>query len=330
MHPKFDKLFYILLSLIFAILLVIYVNGQHDTNITRQSAANENWNNTALTVGGFRGLVSTKKATIEVPLQLNGINTDDYYVSGAPDKVKIKVQGSAALVTAAQNTQNFQVYADLGKLNEGDHTVSLKVSGLSTDLTYAIEPKQVKVTIVRRATAVHKVQINYNKDAIASGYKLDKVTASVNKVQVTGRADAVNAVDRVIADVHLARDSKKSVNESVALQAVDINGTPIKVGIAPEVATVKLDIKAGSGERQVPIKFVGEHGDLSGYTVSGNMNEVTVRGKIDQLDKIKSIKVPINLKKLADGQETTLPLTTDVKDVTLATDKIKVTVTPKE
>ncbi|MBC6498422.1 hypothetical protein H7R52_05455 [Weissella confusa] len=67
---------------------------------------------------------ASKTETVAVPVQLTGIDTDDYYINGVPDTVDVTLTGSSALVTAAKNTKNFQVYADLKKLTDGEHTVA--------------------------------------------------------------------------------------------------------------------------------------------------------------------------------------------------------------
>jgi YbbR domain-containing protein len=135
MRPNLEKTLYSLLCLLLAILLAVYVGEQRGTNITRGGQVDGK-------IGDFKGLVSTKKATINAPLQLNGLDTDKYYVAGAPETVKIEVEGAAALVTTAQNTKNFQVYADLTDLDVGEHQVKLKESGLNDGLTFKIIPER--------------------------------------------------------------------------------------------------------------------------------------------------------------------------------------------
>jgi len=321
MKSKFEKTLYSLVCLVLAILLAVYVNEQHGVNITREGP-NES------KIGDFKGLVSTKKATVTVPLQLNGLDADKYYVAGAPETVKVEIEGAAALVTTAQNTKNFQVYADLTDLDIGDHRVTLKESGLNTGLTFKIIPERLDITIAKRATATHDVQVKFNESAIAEGYHVGKVTSSVDKVEISGRADAVWAVDRVIANVQLKRDTTNTVNRSVVLQAVDANGTPINVGISPQIAKVEIPVIAGDGNRDIPIKFVGENGELSRYEITGSLNEVRVSGKVSELDVLKSIEVPINLEGIT--EETTKTLTIKApKGMKLDEDRIQVTIKPK-
>lgn len=321
MRPNFEKTLYSLVCLLLAILLAVYVGEQHGSNITREGP-NEG------KIGDFRGLVTTKKATVTVPLQLNGLDADKYFVAGAPETVKIEIEGAAALVTTAQNTKNFQVYADLTDLDVGEHRVTLKESGLNTGLTFKIVPGQLDITISKRATATHDVQVTYNESAIAEGYHVGKITTSVDKVEISGRADAVWAVNKVVANVQLKRDTKGTVNQSVVLQAVDANGTPINVAISPQIAKVEIPIEAGEGNRDIPIKFVGENGDLTKFEVSGSMNEVRVSGSVSELDELKAIEVPVNLKGIT--SETTQDVEMKApKGMTLSDKQIHITIKPK-
>lgn len=321
MRPNLEKTLYSLLCLLLAILLAVYVGEQRGTNITRGGQVDGK-------IGDFKGLVSTKKATINAPLQLNGLDTDKYYVAGAPETVKIEVEGAAALVTTAQNTKNFQVYADLTDLDVGEHQVKLKESGLNDGLTFKIIPERLDITIAKRATASHDVEVTFNKSAIAEGYHTGKVSSSVDKVEISGRADAVWAVDRVIANVQMNRDTTESVNQSVVLQAVDANGTPINVTISPQIAKVEIPIEAGEGNRDIPIKFVGENGNLDKFEISGSMNEVRASGSVADLDVIKSLEVSIDLSDIK--EETTKEIELKApKGTKLAEKKIQVTIKPK-
>lgn len=321
MRPKLEKTLYLMVCLLLAILLSVYVGGQRGSNITREGP-NEG------KIGDFKGLVTTKTAVVTVPLQLNGLDADKYYVAGAPETVKIEIEGASALVTTAQNTKNFQVYADLTDLDTGEHRVTLKESGLNTGLTFNIVPDQLDLTITKRATATHDVQVTYNESAIAEGYHTGKVSTSVDKVEISGRADAVWAVNRVIANVQLKRDTSNTVNQSVVLQAVDANGTPINVAISPQIAKVEIPIEAGEGNRDIPIKFVGKNGDLSKFEVTGSLNEARVSGLVSELDLLKAIDVPIDLKDIT--SETTMEVDIPTpKGMKLTNDKLQVTVKPK-
>ncbi|EHE90426.1 hypothetical protein LDBUL1519_00646 [Lactobacillus delbrueckii subsp. bulgaricus CNCM I-1519] len=147
MHKLFEqKWFYKLFSLLLAIVLVAFVdNTQVNTN--NQTKVQET--------------ASTEKS-LKMALQVS-VDTDKYYVTGYPSKVKVTLEGPNALVTSAVNTQNFRVYIDLSKQGVGSHQVPIKVSGLPNQVSCKLSQKSVKVNIQKRKSRTLPVQIGYNK-----------------------------------------------------------------------------------------------------------------------------------------------------------------------
>lgn len=327
MDSKLSKLGYLIVSLILAILLAGYANSQQDSSVTRNAQSKG-------TNGGTGhektlGLIATKKSTFSVPLRLNGIDTEDYYISGAPQNVKITVSGSSALVTSAQNTKNFQVYADLKNLTEGEHTINLKVSGMSNDLTYKLQPEKVTMSIAKRAVTNYSVQTKFDNQAIANGYHAGKPTSSVNAVEVMGSSESVQSVQSVVANVNVPRDTKADIRQDITLQALDANGKPVNVSISPQVTTIKIPIIGGEGSRQVPLKFNGKNGNLKEFNVDADVNEVTISGETDDIEKVKDVQLDIDLKDIEQTKTFNLNLP-EKKHVKMEPDNVTVVVTPKE
>ena len=176
-------------SLLIAILLVVYIDStqpgfitQGEPKKTRQTAS--------------------EIQTIKVPLQVS-VDTDKYYVVGYPEKVSVTLEGANALVTSTINTQNFRAYIDLTDKKVGKQAVKVQVSGLSKQLSYSINPKTVNVDIERRKSTTMPVQIEYNKNAVARGYKIGKTSVSPQQVEVTGAKAEVNQIDQIVAKVSL-------------------------------------------------------------------------------------------------------------------------------
>jgi YbbR domain-containing protein len=134
----------------------------------------------------------------------------------------------------------------------------------------------------------------------------------------------------VVAVAQLKRDTSKSVTQTVTLQALDAKGHPVDVGISPQVTTVKIPVTAGTGTKQVPLKIKTKNGSASNFNLTGSVNEITVRGKIDVLNKLKEIPVTVDLNGVtaASSQDVTVntPDGTDSVNPTTVT----VTITPKE
>lgn len=190
-------------------------------------------------------LTSNETREVEVPLQLN-VNSDKYFVIGYPNKVKVELTGPSALVATTSNTQNFKILADLSDLGPGKHTVKLKESGLNSELKSDIKPKKITVNIQERENKSYPVQVSYRTKHIASGYKVNKISKDVNKVEVTGPKDEMKKISQVVAKVKLNRDTNKSVKQTTVIDALDEHGRTINVVISPSTTMVKLQIEKNS------------------------------------------------------------------------------------
>ncbi|WEV40478.1 CdaR family protein [Lactobacillus sp. ESL0681] len=276
-----------LLSLLIAVLLVIYTNYTQEGFMTQGQP--ERTKQTA-----------SEKQTVKVPLQVS-VNTDNYYVVGYPAKVSITLEGSSALVTSAVNTQNFRVYIDLTHKSVGDHTVKVRVSGLSNQVSYKINPKSVHVNIQRRKSVTEPVQIEYNKDAVAHGYKLGKTSVYPQQVEITGARSEVDQIDQVVAKVTLPNEINHTYERQVSLIAEDKQGRQLNVIIDP--ATVKVTIPISVAKKAVKVDLRPQHEKVDKvYSLTAKNDYVTVYGSQEALKKVKRLKVPIDLK---DVQSTT-------------------------
>ncbi|WP_034992162.1 YbbR-like domain-containing protein [Liquorilactobacillus vini] len=282
-----NKWFYRLLALVFAVLLFNYVNSIGIGDREQSSAANNQNGNS---------VVAERSETLNFPLSIN-VDSDKYFVSGYPEKVKIKISGQSSLVTAATNTRNFSVYADLTGLKPGQHWVKLKQAGLNRDLNYQISPAKIKVKISLRKTRTFPVSVNYSSDQLASGYQADKAVVSPRTVTVTGAKKDVERIAKVQANLQLPSGTQSTVNRQVMLQAVNNSGKILNVVISPETVKVRLPIFSSESEKKVPLNFVASgNSDNYDYSFSSNTKEVTVKGTKSALANLSkfTVSVPID------------------------------------
>ena len=177
------KFFYRIVALIFALFLFFYVNAD-------QLTSGQSTGHTLTTSTNEKSIV------IEMPLKVKGAK-DTEFVAGLPDKVKVRIIGPSAIVTAINNTRNFEVYADLTGKGYGKHTITLSQSGLSKEVSAKIDPQTVKVKISKKATKTFPVQARYNSSNVASGYATGSVTMNNQTVRVTGAKNDVKNVKLV-------------------------------------------------------------------------------------------------------------------------------------
>ncbi|KRM91518.1 YbbR-like domain-containing protein [Liquorilactobacillus cacaonum] len=276
----FDSpLFYKIVALVFAVLLFSY------TNEDKLSSTRNNTDSTML---------ANASATMKVGLQLE-VNSNKYFVTGYPENVKVKVSGSKAMITTLTNTRNFKIYADLTDLKAGTHEVTLKQSGLNSDVDYTISPRKIKVTISPRKTKSFPVQVSYDRQRVANNYKIGSSTASPDVVSVTGAASQVDKIADVVAAVQLSKGKKQTFNQSVLLQAIDDKGKILNVVISPQTVNVKIPIYSEVTTKKVPIQFIASgNGEANkNYNFSSSIKTVTLSGTKSQLDGVSSYKVTV-------------------------------------
>ncbi|KRM95632.1 YbbR family protein [Liquorilactobacillus aquaticus DSM 21051] len=306
-----NRIVYQVLALAFAILLFAYVNSDK-LNTTRNNA-----NNTDTTM-----MSADRSETLNVDLKLN-VDSDRYFVTGYPAKVKVKLSGPSALVTTTANTRNFSVYADLTKLKPGVHTVKLKQSGINKDLSYELSPQSIKVTISRRKTASFPVQVKYDSNRLTSDYSIGKPSTDQEVANVTGAREDINKIAEVVAAIEIPQGTRQTITRQVLLQAVDNSGKILNVVITPQTIRVKLPIYTTNSSKKVSLDFVSSGDGVKGksYKFSSDVKEVTLQGTKSALSNISKLEVPVSIEDVN---------TSTTKTVTLANPNSGVTkVTPK-
>lgn len=235
------------------------------------------------------------KSTMTVPLQVQA-NTDEYYITGYPQSVKITIEGPSALVTATKNTQNFSVFLNLRKYLPGKHKVRIQQNGLNSELTYTIKPKYVTVNIQKRTTKSFPVNVEYSKSSLASGYSASKPTVSPETVRVTGAAADIKKIDKLVVKPILPKGIKTTFDQEVLVQALDKKGKTLNVTMEPQTVHVKIPINLPS--KKVSINFTQQGNSPSGMSFSfdSDTSSITIFGSQKQLDEIgDSIDVPVDI-----------------------------------
>ncbi|MFL2029246.1 CdaR family protein [Loigolactobacillus zhaoyuanensis] len=282
----FNKFFnrplvYRILALFFAILLFGYVNIDR-INSTRQATSSSTT------------MLANKSRTLNVPLQINA-DTDKYFITGYPEKVKINIEGPSALVTATANTQNFKIMANLEKLGVGKHTVRLRQEGLNKELGYRIVPSKITVNIQVKATKRFPIQVSFNKANLAQGYTSGDPELSQSTAVVTGSKAEIAAIDSVVANVNTQNNITTDISQQTALQALDKNGNTVNALLDPE--TVKVTIPVMRPTKKVPINLqqTGTGDSDKTYHLSSDVHSVTLTGAQSSLDKISSLDLDVSL-----------------------------------
>lgn len=278
-----QKWFLSLISLLLAILLVIYIDSTQNGFITQGEPSKTRQ-------------TATETQSIKIPLQVS-VDTNQYYVVGYPEKVKLTLSGSNALVTSAINTQNFRAYIDLTHYKVGKHRVKIRVSGLNKQLSYTLNPQTVTVNIQRRKSRTMAVQIEYNKNVVARGYQLGKVTVDPAQVEVTGARSEIDQIDQIVARPTLPAGIDHNYERQVILSAEDKKGRQLNVVIQPATATVSFPISVSKKKVKLNLNSKNENSNKV-YSVTANQNEVTLYGPKSILKKIKKLNLSVDLREI--------------------------------
>ncbi|KRN43194.1 CdaR family protein [Fructilactobacillus fructivorans] len=295
-----SKWFYAILALIFTFALFFYVHdGKNDMGLTNSTSSSTNTTQMA----------ANKSKDLSVPLQLN-VNSDKYFVIGYPEKVNVQLSGPSALVTTTANTQNFKVYADLGNLGPGEHTVKLQQQGLNSDIHSKIKPSKIHVNIQPRRTVKFPVKATYDKKNIASGYKVGKASSDVSSAKVTGPIDQINRIDSVVAKISLKPNTKSDVKQDAVIEALDKKGKTINVIITPSTSSVDLPVSAGDNKR-VPVKVnLNNKQDDKTYDVKCDPSDVLLLGDKNAISGINSVNADVDVSKMSGKNTKTVSLDT--------------------
>lgn len=309
-----SKVAYSLLALLFTVFLFVYVNSEHSSGDNQSQISTS--------------LMKNTRASVKKEINYS-YDSDKYYVDGAQQTAKISLIGPSGLVKAAQNTGNFQLNADLHGLKPGVHTVKLKVSGLSSEISARPTPTEIKVKISKKGQASFPVQVRYDSTRIAKGYATGVASASRQSVKVTGAASDIKKIESVVADVNLPENSKKSTSRNVLLRAIDSAGKELSVTISPEATRVNIPIYLASSDKKVPVHLVSGGQGVAGkkYSFSTDTKYVTLTGTKDALKKIDSLEVPVSLVGVSDNETRTISLDSDRSGITaVSPSSIQVTI----
>ncbi|GAA3611675.1 CdaR family protein [Secundilactobacillus similis] len=311
---------YRILSLFLAVMLFVYVNSTKTTST--QTTGGSETNSSTLT--------ATENKTVSVQLRLN-VNSDKYFVTGYPEKVKVHLSGPAALITATANTQNFRVYANLTGLKTGQHSVKLQQDGLNRDISYKIDPERISVNIQPRQTVSFPVTVNYDKSRLADNYEAGTPTTDVTSVKATGAKSEINRVTRVVAQLTLPQNAKSTVNSQAVIEALDKQGRTVNVILTPSTTQVNLPITAKGHSKKVPLSFKAKNANADlNYTLKSATSSVRVFGTTSELDAISKIEADVDVSDVKDSKTKTIRLDPADHDVTgIDPTSVKVTITAK-
>jgi len=242
-------------------------------------------------------------AEILYGIPVNAIyNKQAYVIEGLSDTVDVTLIGKKWSVYLAKQYPAEEVTVDLSDLTPGTHKISLNYKKKVKAVDYKVDPSNVTVVVYKKISETKEVTADIvHKDHLDSRLTIENedVVLSRDTVTVKGAQYKVDRVASVKALIDIDSLPNQEVGKytlsDVKLVAYDSDGNPVDVEIVPD--SLSADVEVTSPMKVVPIKIITT-GELDGKaikTLSSNVEEVTLYGSKDALDKIEYLPVTIDV-----------------------------------
>lgn len=196
-------------------------------------------------------------------------DSDQYYISGVPDKMPINISGSENQLIAAKNQSNaMHVVIDLSGYSAGNYTVTSQ--DMKFDVPSGIKASSVidkfNVDIQKKAMQDFPIELNYNDSHNKDGFTFNTPTLSQNSVTITGGSDTISSITNVQAIVDLGGVDVSNGNGSASIDAKLVaynkDGNIVdNVTMSTDKINVSFDYKTETVEIPVNYEFSGKDGD---------------------------------------------------------------------
>ncbi len=290
-----SKSFISLLALFFAFLLFLNANAQNNSD------------------GIGRSLSKTSQVVLtNVPIVLK-YDSNAYYVSGYEETANVTlISANRVLLDTEANpqTRNFSLIADLTQLGEGTHEVPLSIVNLSRSVSAEFEPREIYVTIEKKAMVEMPVSFSLGMNQLKEDYSIEKTTIKPNMIEVTSGENTIKSITQVVAVLPANKVIDGNLSDTAEVYALDKDGNRVSADLSPNKVTVNLEVKAPS--KVVPIRFrqVGDYAKgVKNIVLDPNRTTVELFGPREVLDTIYYVDVDVDISgiKTETKQEITLP-----------------------
>jgi YbbR domain-containing protein len=268
-----------------------------------------------------------KVATVEdVPVK-RVYDTDTLVVSGVPETVTVTLQGPKNLVQQAKTLRNFEVFVDLTDAEMGNQRVPITIKDVSERLTVTIDPGYANVSIQEKVTKEFSVEAEFSGNIVEKGYIAEKPTVKPNKVQITGAKDIVDRITYVKATVNSSGKISDTITREASVLALDKDMNKLDVNVEPGVVEVTIPVKSSS--KKVPIDIVRKGNPPSGVNIDSitlETKEAEILADPDVLEKVDGVRVEVDVSKIDEDTELTLPVIIGEGIVAVSPELVKVNV----
>jgi len=245
-----------------------------------------------------------------VTVQPYGLDERNFVLIGMePLKANLTVRGTKTDLKAAQ-TKDYRLQVDLRTVGEGQHTLPLEENLPRGITVVSMTPSSVIVSVEALQTKEFDVNVQTSGNP-AKGYKVGTpIVKPSNRVHVTMPKSQLGDVASVGATIEIDGEKETIKNKSVKLVAYDKDGKPIE-GAEIDPAVLEVEIPITNPFKIVPLqlKLTGQMpAGLSVASVKPDVEQVTVYGPQDALDRIDFIEVNVPIDDIRNSGKVSVPL----------------------
>ena len=270
----------IFISLVLALALFFYVDGESTTIIT----------DSAEVLYGQEVKIT--------------YNNKSYVIEGLPEAVDVTLIGRKVDLYLAKQLASGFVTADLSNLSEGMHTINLTYDCAINSVDYKLSPSVVNVTVYPKVSQNRTAVVDViNKSKLDSKLSIKDVKLSTEDIVIKGAEHVLSEVATVKALVDVSKIVDPGVGtknfDGVKLIAYDANGEVVD-GVEMEPTKLTAAINIVSPSKKIPIKVVPtdiediEFGKAI-ESITTSINDITVYGDQDVLDEMNYLPVEIDV-----------------------------------
>lgn len=241
-----------LLSLVFAILLYIFVASENNA-FFYQSAANQQF-----------ASINVTETIDNVPVTVGPIN-ENTFISGLPESVSVRITGPRNVINQVLESNITVQTEDLREVATGTQQIQFIIEDLPDSVDYQITPSRRYVKISQLETINSEVEYVVDSEAIASGYEITNVTMNPTQVQLTGDIETVQQIEHVFVTISNSTPAESDFSATYHLQIVNAEGEVLDVNSNISEIQVQVEVSASQSEVGMHVIPFGENQAMFSY-----------------------------------------------------------------
>jgi YbbR domain-containing protein len=307
-----EKVFYILLSLLFSLILFVNVNG---SNVQKfMTTTTDSYEQTAK----------------NVPVTVD-YNSDKYFIHGYAAEATVKLKSANRVQLSAEsneNTRKFKLEANVTKLGVGTHEVKLKIKNLSSAVTGVVNPSTITVTVEKKVEKTLKVTPKLKGNVETDGMEVSNLVAEPNEVTITTGTETFKQIDQVVALVDASKIELGTKKLPGKIEAHNKAGEALNISTLTQTAEVTMNVQAPTQEVALYASQTGTpEANVLYYTITLDDQTTTISGRHSVIDDISQIKIPVDVTGIKKSTVKTITIPT-ADGYTADPESIQVQITP--